>query len=66
MRQSEELAGSLAELCNLDLKGDPLNGILQFLVVYASFIGQGMKEVEVIDRSLLTTKDQVNPEMKVV
>jgi hypothetical protein len=56
MRQSEELAGSLAELCNLDLKGDPLNGILQFLVVYASLI----------DRSLLTTKDQVNPEMKVV
>lgn len=61
MALSEKLSRSLAKLCDLHFKCDPLDWVLHSFEIDTSFISHWMKEVEVFNGSLLVPKDQIYP-----
>lgn len=66
MTLPEKLSRCLAKLGDLHFEGNSFYWIVHAFKVDATLISHGMEEVQVLNRSLLMAKDQVNPEMKVV
>ena len=62
----ENLPWCLSELCDLNLEGRPLNRILQLFKIDSTLVGYWMEHIEVLNRTLINTEDQVDPEVNVL
>lgn len=65
MSLPEKLSWCLAEFGDLHFEGNPLYWVVHEFKIDTTLICHGVEEVQVVNRSLLVAKDQVNPEMKV-
>lgn len=66
MHLFEQLAGRLAKFANMSFIGHSLIWVGNFGKIDVAFVGVWVVNVVVLDRVLLASEDQINPQMQIL